>query len=49
MNGGEKGWEVGLSWAPMKNVVGKVQYYWGKELTSNNKTNALWTELSFIF
>ena len=49
MNGGEKGWEVGLSWAPMKNVVGKVQYYWGKELISEHKTNALWTELSFIF
>ena len=49
MNGGEKGWEVGLSWAPMKNVVGKVQYYWGKELISENKVNALWTELSFIF
>lgn len=49
MNGGEKGWEIGMSWAPMKNVVGKVQYYWGKELISENKTNALWTELSFIF
>ena len=49
MNGGEKGWEVGLNWAPMKNVVGKVQYYWGKELISENKVNALWTELSFIF
>ena len=49
MNGGEKGWEVGLSWAPLKNVVGKVQYYWGKELVSDHKTNALWTELSFIF
>ncbi len=54
MNGGEKGWEVGLNWAPMKNVVGKVQYYWGKELVganneSGHKVNALWTELSFIF
>ena len=49
MNGGEKGWEAGLSWAPMKNVVGKVQYYWGKELVSEHKTHALWTELSFIF
>ena len=49
MNGGEKGWEVGLSWAPLKNVVGKVQYYWGKELISDHKVNALWTELSFIF
>ena len=55
MNGGEKGWEVGVSWTPMKNVVGKGQYYWGKELASMHeddsphKVSALWTELSFIF
>ncbi|MGP1367348.1 MAG: S-layer homology domain-containing protein [Schwartzia sp. (in: firmicutes)] len=49
MNGGEKGWEIGMSWTPMKNVLGKVQYYRGEELISENKVSAIWTELSFIF
>ncbi|MBQ9377635.1 MAG: S-layer homology domain-containing protein [Schwartzia sp.] len=49
MNGGEKGWEIGLSWAPMKNVVGLIQYYKGKELVSGNKVGGIWTELGFYF
>lgn len=49
MNGGEKGWEIGLSWAPMKNVVGKIQYYKGKELVSDAKVGGIWTEVGFFF
>ncbi|MGP1367031.1 MAG: S-layer homology domain-containing protein [Schwartzia sp. (in: firmicutes)] len=49
MQGGEKGWEIGVSWTPLKNVVGKVQYYQGKELISDHSVKALWTELGFLF
>ncbi|MBQ7516142.1 MAG: S-layer homology domain-containing protein [Schwartzia sp.] len=49
MNGGEKGWEIGLSWTPFKNVLGKVQYFAGKEIYSSNKVRAVWTELNFNF
>jgi len=49
MNGGEKGWEIGLSWTPMKNVLGKVQYFSGKEIWSSDKVRAIWTELNFNF
>jgi hypothetical protein len=48
-NGGEKGWEIGLSWTPIKNVLGKVQYYSGKEIFTSNKVHAVWTELNFQF
>ncbi len=49
MNGGEKGWEVGVNYTFAKNILGKVQYYSGKELYSDNKVNAVWTELGFYF
>ena len=50
MNGGEKGWEIGVSWAPMKNIVALVQYYKGKELNAaGHKVGGFWTELGFYF
>ncbi len=47
--GGEKGFEVGASYAFAKNIVGVVQYFNGKELASGNKVNNTWLELGFYF
>ncbi len=49
MYGGEKGWEIGVSYAFAKNIVGLAQYYQGKELMSEKKVNAVWTQLGFYF
>ena len=54
-NSGEKGFEIGLSWAPMKNVTGIVRYFSGKELKSpwhvndEKKVHAIFTEWNFLF
>ena len=49
MNGGEKGFEIGVNYTFAKNILGKVQYFNGKEISSENKVNAVWTELGFYF
>ena len=49
MNGGEEGWEIGVHYTFAKNILGKAQFYSGKELYSDMKTNAVWTELGFYF
>jgi len=49
MYGGEKGWEIGVNYTFAKNILGKVQYYQGKEIASEKKVNAVWTELGFYF
>ena len=51
---GQKGFEVGASYTFDKNIVGKAQYFWGKEIAwqpgqHEDKVHALWTELSFLF
>ena len=51
---GQKGFEVGASYTFDKNIVGKAQYFWGKEIAGapgehEDKVHALWTELSFLF
>ncbi len=49
MNGGEEGWEIGVHYTFAKNILGKAQFYSGKELASDMKVNAVWTELGFYF
>ena len=51
---GEKGFEIGVSWAPMKNVTGIVRYFNGKRFErfsgdEDVKTNAIFTEWNFLF
>ena len=48
-NGGEQGWEVGLSYTFLKNIVGNAKYFNGREIWSGNDTNTVWTELNFLF
>ena len=49
MNGGEKGFEIGVNYTFAKNILGKVQYAQGSEIASENNFNAVWTELGFYF
>jgi hypothetical protein len=49
MNGGEKGFEIGVNYTFAKNILGKVQYAQGSEIASENSFNAVWTELGFYF
>ena len=49
MNGGEKGFEIGVNYTFAKNILGKVQYFTGSEIYSENNVNAVWTELGFYF
>ncbi len=49
MNGGEKGWEIGVSYTFAKNIIGLAQYTKGKEIASGHKVNAVWTQLGFYF
>ena len=52
---GSRGFEVGASWAPMKNVVGKLSWFTGKNLEfldgdgQDKKVNTIFTEWNFMF
>ena len=54
---GSRGFEIGASWAPMKNLVGKLSWFTGKDiklmtdtnLDGQEKVNTIFTEWSFIF
>jgi len=54
---GSRGFEIGASWTPMKNVVGKLSWFTGKDiktitadtLAGREKVNTIFTEWSFIF
>lgn len=54
---GSRGFEIGASWTPMKNVVGSLKWFTGKDmkltsganLDNNEKVNTIFTEWSFIF
>ena len=54
INAGQRGFEVGASYTFDKNIVGKAQYFFGKQIAlekgdKENKVHAIWTELSFLF
>lgn len=47
---GMRGFEIGGSWTPAKNIVAKAQYFTGTDAKNgDNDYNAVWTEVSFIF
>ena len=54
---GSRGFEIGASWTPLKNVVGKLAWFTGKDiktitadsLAGREKVNTIFTEWSFIF
>ena len=52
---GSRGFELGASWAPMKNVVGCVKWFTGKDMEfqandgNDLKVNTIFTEWNFLF
>ena len=54
---GSRGFEIGASWAPMKNVVGSVKWFTGKDtkyldtddMNNREKVNTIFTEWNFLF
>ena len=53
---GSRGFEIGVSWAPMKNVTGSVSWFTGKDLSwrgedmnNKEKVNTIFTEWKFLF
>ena len=46
---GTKGIDLGIGYIPFKNVLTQVQYFNGKELTTNDKVQTLYGRVSFFF
>ena len=46
---GTKGWDFGVGYVPFKNVLTQVQYFNGKELTTDDKVQTLYGRVSFFF
>ena len=58
---GSRGFEIGASWTPMKNVLGKVAWFTGKDIAAidndrpgaigaeTHSVNTFFTEWNFIF
>ena len=44
-----KGWETGVSYAPLKNLAVNVSYFGGKQLDTNRNSNTLWARARFWF
>jgi hypothetical protein len=44
-----KGWEIGGTYAPFKNVMAWASYFDGKDLATDNNKNELFGRLSFFF
>ncbi len=44
-----KGWEAGLSYAPLKNVVANISYFAGKQLDTDRDSNTLWARARIWF
>ena len=44
-----KGWELGLSYVPFKNVTTDISYFRGKQLATNNSSNTWFARARFMF
>lgn len=52
MESGQRGWEIGASYTFDKNIMGKAQYFIGKDMfpgITDKNVRGIWTELSFLF
>ncbi|MBP5199729.1 MAG: S-layer homology domain-containing protein [Schwartzia sp.] len=54
ISGGQKGWEIGLDYVPMKNFQATVKYFRGKDMSPFNgisdlNASKIFTELNFFF
>ncbi len=46
---GTKGWEIGVKYVPMTNVLAQLQYGSGKVMSSDNTYNSLFGRVEFLF
>ena len=46
---GYKGWEIGVKYVPLKNIVAQVQYGSGSKLADNKSYNTLFGRVEFLF
>ena len=44
-----KGWEVGASYVPFKNVYTALEYFDGKNLATDRDANTLFGRVSYFF
>ena len=49
LSAGPKGWEAGLHYVPFKNVVGKVEYFRGKDLKGDKDASKIFARVDFNF
>ncbi len=49
INAGEKGWEVGVKYVPLKNIVAQLQYGNGKKIGEDKKFNSIFGRVEFLF
>lgn len=45
----QKGWEVGLQYTPLKNILGKVEYFKGKDISTDKDASKLFVRLDYNF
>ena len=46
---GTKGWDFGIGYVPLKNVLTQIGYFNGKELETKDKAETLFGRVSFFF
>jgi len=49
INSGEKGWELGVKYVPLKNIVTQLQYGNGKKIGEDKKFNSIFGRVEFLF
>ena len=49
IDAGQKGWELGASYVPFKNVVAVARYGKNKDLATDNKSNRVFGQVNFLF
>ena len=49
ISAGQKGWEAGLHYVPFKNVVGKVEYFKGKDISTDKDASKIFARVDFNF
>lgn len=46
---GQKGWELGLQYVPLKNILAKAVYFTGKDIEADTNASKLFGRLEFFF
>ena len=46
---GQKGWEAGIHYVPFKNIVGKLEYFRGKDIAKDKDASKIFARVDFNF